>query len=126
MVNVNSNHWIAIVVDCKKSTVWWVDSLRGSIQGVCKFVNWWLRRHLMHGFEWKEMAVSYQINGYSCGLLAWWALGHFFIPNKYPLFSGKHANDGRLAVLNRIIALHLQVCCTSLISFNPYTDNKLV
>lgn len=39
MVNVNSNHWIAVVVDCKKSTVWWADSLRGSIQGVRKFVD---------------------------------------------------------------------------------------
>lgn len=53
-------------------------------------------------FSHEQLPISTQKDTYSCGMLAWNAIQHHFLPEKHELLSAQDINDSRLHVFLRI------------------------
>jgi len=76
IVNVNSNHWVAVIVDLWSSTVLYGDSLGGSDGDVVAALSWWAGFHMGRQFSQAALPIGIQTNTISCGLFAKVGLMH--------------------------------------------------
>jgi len=81
IVNVNSNHWVAVIVDLRSSTVLYGDSLGGSDGDVVAALSWWAGFHTGRQFSQAALPIGIQTDTISCGLFAINALFHHFFPD---------------------------------------------
>ncbi|TFK81825.1 hypothetical protein K466DRAFT_437998, partial [Polyporus arcularius HHB13444] len=111
LINVSSNHWVAMVVDFERQKVLYGDSL-GSAAPVAEIVDvltWWIAQHSSVPFTWCELPITHQTDGFSCGILSWNALAHYFLPDLYKLSGARLSDvDGlRLSTFLDIVHRHL-------------------
>jgi hypothetical protein len=108
MIHINGDHWVAIVLDFKKSLVWYGDSFgRKPTVEVTSVINWWTFHHTGCKFAYHDLKASSQKDGFSCGLLGPNALGHFYWPEKYPLIDVAKVDTERVRTLLRVVRRHL-------------------
>ncbi|KAF7350324.1 hypothetical protein MVEN_01336900 [Mycena venus] len=106
--HVNENHWVAAAVDVLDKSVEFGDPAGEEDVDVCAALQWFLRQHLPNSVNTLspiELACTRQRDGHNCGLYAPNAIGHRFLPDKYPLFSSDIllGDLGRLEMLRRVI-----------------------
>jgi hypothetical protein len=125
IVNYQDTHWVAIVLDFPNKTIWQGDSLDWEMEAKLREpLEWWIHDHTSTTFAYKKMQVTHQKDTFSCGLLAWNALSHYFLPDYCPLIDQRDVAHARLKVL-------LQVCDQHCISVRnhsfrdrPHTDHS--
>lgn len=101
------SHWLAVVVDAKSDRILYGDSFDGQMnESLKKVLSWWTHHHTGRVFTFELLTITRQLDGFSCGLLSWNALAHYFYPLKYPLINANAVDDGRLEVLLRIADHH--------------------
>lgn len=108
IAHVDDIHWIALVLDFESQQILFGDSLGGALnKEVCKVVRWWTELHTGKKFTIATLPISRQIDGYSCGLLAWNALVVHFLPKRsYSLMKPTMVDNERLKVMLRVIQRH--------------------
>jgi hypothetical protein len=107
IVNYKKTHWAAIVLDFGTQTIWHGDSLDfGMDPGLLTALKWWIQQHHSASFRYKKMLITNQLDGHSCGLLAWNSLAHFFLPERHPLIDPLTVAAERLRVLLRVCEKH--------------------
>jgi hypothetical protein len=103
IANCWENHWVAVVVDFHTQTIWHGDSLGWEIEPQLKgALEWWTSQQTSKAFMHRTLPITRQIDGFSCGLLAWNALAHFFLPEEFPLMDAAEVTSERLQVLLKI------------------------
>ncbi|KZP06265.1 hypothetical protein FIBSPDRAFT_764713 [Athelia psychrophila] len=113
-VTHRDGHWLAVVVDAENDQVLYGDSFGGAIDSEMKTVlMWWTQLHTGRTFSLVQLTLTYQIDGYSCGLLAWNGVAHHLYPLKYPLIKADAVDDGRLEVLLKIANHHQDRVCVN-------------
>jgi hypothetical protein len=70
-------------------------------------ISWWIQAHTLVPFIYKMLPITYQEDTFSCGLLAWNSLTHYFLPAQNPLVDPSLVAIARLKVLLRISTHHL-------------------
>jgi hypothetical protein len=109
IMNYKGTHWVALVLDFCTHTIWHGDSLGWTMDIKLKTVlEWWTREHTSVPFMYKSLPIMHQDDAFSCGLLAWNALSHFFLPAIYPLINAMDTAAERLRVLLRVCERHQQ------------------
>ncbi|KAF8229607.1 hypothetical protein L208DRAFT_1017948, partial [Tricholoma matsutake] len=108
IANINVNHWVAIVLDFANHLILYGDSLHQlHHHDLIIVLEWWMHHHTGFTFEVKDLLVSHQTDGYSCGLLAWNALVIYFLGEKgYLLIKPEDVDNKRLMVMLHIIERH--------------------
>lgn len=112
ITNIGGNHWVAIAVDFKAQEILYGDSLGHTITDELRnIINWWTYLHTGHHFMHRHLPITHQLDGFSCGILAWNALATFFLQPCCQLMDPKRARVERLEVLLAILERHNgQVC----------------
>jgi hypothetical protein len=91
IVNSHESHWVAIILDFHTHTIWHGDSLGWKMESKLKdTLEWWTFMYTSVHFTHNHLPITRQLDTFSCRLLAWNALCHFFFPELYPLI--KSAN----------------------------------
>ncbi|KAG6380266.1 hypothetical protein JVT61DRAFT_8358 [Boletus reticuloceps] len=90
ITNVNGNHWVATVMD-------FAEHLHPILQ-------------LTRAFA--ELPIPFQQDSFSCGILAFGALAHFYLPDQYPLMDPRLVDDERIKVFLEIGRHHLKHATT--------------
>ncbi|KIL67421.1 hypothetical protein M378DRAFT_74122, partial [Amanita muscaria Koide BX008] len=105
--NDGENHWIALVMDFTRGTVFYGDSLGKKISDhLREMLDWWIHLHTGRHFDYRDLPITQQQDSYSCGLLAWLALAVFLFKGKYRLADPSCVAQERLKVLLRIAEKH--------------------
>lgn len=122
MVHINGDHWIAITLDFKNSLIWYGDSFdNAAVEDVTSVINWWTFHHTGREFAYRKMKMSAQTVGFSCGLLGTNGLGHFYMPEKYPLIDVARVDVERVRILLRVVQRHLNQDDVSPIALNNWS-----
>ena len=98
-------HWAPIVVDFRAKLVWHGDSLGWPMEKSHKTaLEWWLAKYSTSKFTYHSLLITQQSDSHSCGLLAWNALSHFFLPTLHALIDPSDVASARLQVFLRVCA----------------------
>ena len=110
IVNINSNHWVPIVVDFRASKILYGDSMGGVIdEKIEEILTWWTYHHTGVTFTKTYLPITRQRDGFSCGLLAWNALATYLLPHIHSLFNALDMAKERLKIFLQVIEQHDQV-----------------
>jgi len=93
IVNVNNNHWVAVVVDAIQSTIRYGDSLGGD--------------------DAEVKAITRQRDSHSCLIFAVNAAKHFILPAQTPLLQFEAAAEARISMFMHVAQRDLK-----LVSYN--------
>lgn len=120
LLHVNNNHWIAIVLDFAHSQILIGDSLKHDPNSaLLDILSWWTHHHTSRTFTTALLPTTVQHDTFSCGVLAFNALAHYVLPEKYNLIDSNAVRDERLRVLLEVIKRHSdQVSCSLHSEFN--------
>ena len=101
LANGRDEHWVAFVLDFDVSEILFGDSLSGNEaeEDTKMVLSWWTHFHTRQHFTYQKLPITHQIDSYSCSLLSWNALMHWFFPWRYPLIDPKQVANERLKVL---------------------------
>jgi len=105
LVNLDQNHWVAVVVDIQLHKILYGDPLGMTIPRLVKeTLDWWLNYHSFDtmGFTYDQLPITLQKDSFSCGLLSWNALVAHLIDGA-ELLAADAVSEGRLQVLLDII-----------------------
>ncbi len=84
--NVNFTHWISVAIDFTCGSILYGDSLGYKPdEDVLETLEWWLSQHTEMHFKLETLTSTRQRDIISCGLLAYNAIGHHFLPDSIPL-----------------------------------------
>jgi len=109
LVNLNRNHWVAVVLDFRTREIWYGDSLRQRMpETMKKVLEWWTYFHSGEQFTHQLLPVTAQKDSFSCCLLAWDALAVFFSGGKEMLLDAENVAEARLNVLLKVVQRHTQ------------------
>jgi hypothetical protein len=104
IMNYEGIHWFALVLDFPNQVIWYGDSLDFEMEKELKqALEWWIKGVT---FTYKKMLITRQKDTFSCGLLAWIALCHYFLPKRHPLIDPGNVAAARLKVLLRVCERH--------------------
>ncbi|KAJ7150102.1 hypothetical protein C8R43DRAFT_887447, partial [Mycena crocata] len=109
IANENENHWVVLAIDCEKKLVGYGNGFGTSVPAsLRKHLDWWLFEHLGVQFKWKDIPVAKQIDGHSCGILAYLVLAYWFNKERFPLPNSTAASmaDERIKMFLRIFERH--------------------
>ena len=82
----DNKHWVGLVIDAKEHTIHYGDALGSPIPAkLLEAYEWWILQHTPSPFKMKDLPVTKQDDGSSCGILADNSLDHFALPGAYPL-----------------------------------------
>jgi hypothetical protein len=99
--------------------IWYGDSWgRKPVDEVTSILDWWTFYHTGNKFTYQKLKISSQTDSFSCGLLGANGLGHFYLPEKYPLIDVAKVDTKGVRVLLRVVQRHLdhaEVCLRSVI-----------
>ena len=108
MVHIGGDHWVAIALDFEQSLVWYGDSFgRKPVEEVTSVLDWWTFHHTGCKFAYRNMKISTQTDGFSCGLLGSNALAHFYLPETHPLIDVATVDTERVRILLKVGQRHL-------------------
>jgi hypothetical protein len=108
IINCQNTHWVAVVLDFSSHVIWHGDSLGWQMEAKTKdVIAWWIQAHTSVPFTHKPLPVTHQDNIFSCGLLAWNLLVHYFLPAQNPLIDASLVAIARIKVLLRISTHYL-------------------
>jgi hypothetical protein len=104
IVNVDDNHWVAVVVDTVRATIQYGDSLEGDGAEVKAVVEWWVNAHILHRFSYENLPITHQRDGHLCLLFAANEIGHFILPAQIPLLQADAATTSakRISMFVRV------------------------
>ena len=109
IMNVNSNHWVATVMDFAEHRILYGDSLgRVPENEHITTIQWWAQYHSSTQFTVTELPIPLQQDSFSCGILAFGALAHFYLPAQYPLMDAQLVDEERIKVFLEIARHHLK------------------
>ncbi|KAF8805769.1 hypothetical protein BYT27DRAFT_7103724, partial [Phlegmacium glaucopus] len=95
LVNLNWNHWVAVVLDFWMGEIWYGDSLEQQIpETVKKVLEWWTYFHRGKQFTHQSLPVIIQKDSFSCCLLAWNVSTVFFSNGKEKLLNAGNVVEG--------------------------------
>ena len=107
IMNCKDIHWVALVIDFRQKTLWHGDSLGWPMEKeVMEALRWWLTKLTSEPLVYRKLEITHQRDSFSCGLLAWNALAHFFQPANHPLIDPLNVAAARLRVLVRLCQKH--------------------
>ncbi|KAG1738086.1 uncharacterized protein EDB91DRAFT_1005000, partial [Suillus paluster] len=107
LLHINNNHWIAIVLNFMHSQILVGDSFQHNLDpAVLDILSWWTHHHTSCTFTTTILPTTVQHNIFSCGVLAFNALAHYFLPAKYNLINSNAIRDERLRVLLEVVKHH--------------------
>ena len=110
LVNLNQNHWVAVVLDFRTREIWYGDSLGQQIlETVKRVLAWWTCFYSGKQFMHQSLPITIQKDSFSCCLLAWNVLAVFFLGGKEELLDAGNVAEGQLNVLLNVIWRHAQV-----------------
>jgi hypothetical protein len=108
MVHIGGDHWVAIALDFEQSLVWYGDSFgQKPVEEVTSVLDWWTFHHTGWKFAYRNMKISTQTDGFSCGLLGSNALAHFYLPETHPLIDVATVDTERVHILLKVGQRHL-------------------
>jgi hypothetical protein len=107
LVNINGNHWVAVILDFKHDLILLGDLLDQNKHAMTDILEWWTEHHSGCQFTVQPLAITHQQDIFSCGLLSFNALAHHFLPNLYPLIDAMLVANGRLEMMLEVIEQHL-------------------
>jgi hypothetical protein len=98
----NNQHWVRLVVDAKEKAIHYGDSLEYPIPpDLLQNYEWWISQHSSSSFVLKDLPVTHQEDGSSCGV-ADNGLNHFTSPKLFPLFKSSEARAARMSTFIRV------------------------
>ncbi|KAG6370619.1 hypothetical protein JVT61DRAFT_11243 [Boletus reticuloceps] len=107
--HIQGNHWTGIAIDAVQLHISYGNSMQQAVPDDLKdAIKWWLALYFTSPFTWEPLAITAQIDSYSCGLLAANSLMHYINPNIHPLLL-PHPADLDVAHLhwgNMVISSH--------------------
>ncbi|KAJ8579778.1 hypothetical protein M405DRAFT_754106 [Rhizopogon salebrosus TDB-379] len=108
IANINGNHWVAFVLDFRQRSILIADSLGVDVGDLLNVLHWWTSHHTGHHFTQQSLAITHQLDGFSCGLLSFNALAHHFLPDTNPLIGADASAvaNGRLRMMLDVAARH--------------------
>ncbi|THU94789.1 hypothetical protein K435DRAFT_667696, partial [Dendrothele bispora CBS 962.96] len=78
LANVRDTHWVAIIINTERLTIFHADSMGDFIDDELKLaLQWWTYQHFGKDFNVCDMPVCKQQDMHSCGILAFGALEAF-------------------------------------------------
>lgn len=101
-----ADHWVPLIIDGKERCFRYGDSLTKNPTPPPELktaLELWSLEHTNQPFSFKTLPITYQIDGHSCGPLAYNALEHFVLPKATPLVSSNEAACVRMLGLLDII-----------------------
>ena len=113
-------HWVSFIVDPIASTIFYANSLRQHIPSNLRdALQWWLcdlRRQMEEpetSPQFKQILVTPQYDGFSCGILSTNSLAHHFLPHTLPLVSSDAISVKRYRIecTLEILKLSIQPVC---------------
>ncbi|KAJ6525402.1 hypothetical protein B0H19DRAFT_903606, partial [Mycena capillaripes] len=107
--NIADNHWITLIVDCEKGIIGYGDGFGSKAPAsLRKHLDWWLFEHLATEYRWTDIPVPKQLDGHSCGIMAYFALAYWFDKKRFPLPTSTAASmaDERIKMFLRIVERH--------------------
>lgn len=108
ITNVCGNHWVSTVVDFMAGRILYGDSLGGQPENeFISAIQWWIQYHTNTQFVISELMVPRQEDSFSCGILAFNVLAHFYLPKQYPLMDTMWIGEERLKNFLEIGRRHL-------------------
>jgi hypothetical protein len=94
------------VINFKLGTVFYGDSLgKGISIELQKILDWWIYLHTGQRFSYEWLPITFQRDGYSCGLLAWDALVSFLL-KRDALITATKVGGAHLGVLLYVVKQH--------------------
>lgn len=107
IANINDVHWVTFIVDFKECTILYGDSLSGPINAeLSSMLSWWIQKHAQQTFKVARLSITLQSDDFSCGIMAYNALAHAFLPRDHPLLKPRHAVLERLIVMYKVLKRH--------------------
>ncbi|KAG1778132.1 hypothetical protein EV702DRAFT_968606 [Suillus placidus] len=124
LVNINDNHWVAVILDFVHDLILLGDSLDQNKHVMKDILEWWTKHHSGRQFTVQPLAITCQQDIFSCGLLSFNALAHHFLPGLYPLVDAMLVANGRLEMMLEVIEQHLDQVHTPLLLSDLLIINK--
>ena len=113
-----NQHWVGLVVDAEEKAIYYGDSLESPIPpDLVETYQWWISQHSSTSFEVKNLPITHQEDGSSCGILADNSLTHFALPNLVPLFKSFEARAARMSAFIHVANHILERVSTHIILF---------
>ena len=107
LYNLNRNHWISIVIDGSQDVILVGDSLHSNANAlVIGAISWWTHRHTNRHFRTGTLPITMQMDTFSCGLLSFNSLAHFYREESSPLIGARDVAIERIKIFLRIVARH--------------------
>lgn len=120
ILNVNENHWVAMVIDFEHSRFLYGDPKGWAPNDeVVDVIDWWTMYHAGIQFTQGFLKTSPQSvnDNHNCGMLASNALAHHCLPDMHPLVDVRRLEEEQLRMFLRVVELHHdQVCEPDLLS----------
>jgi hypothetical protein len=100
----DNKHWVRLIIDAKEQTTHYGDALNAPIPtDLFEAYEWWISQHTPSPFEMKDLQITKQEDGESCGILADNGLNHFALPGVFPLMKASEVRTvGRMSTFIRI------------------------
>ncbi|KAI0071324.1 hypothetical protein K474DRAFT_1607112 [Panus rudis PR-1116 ss-1] len=107
VVNVFNSHWVCLAVDFANTTILYGDSFGHEMGDTLKeTMMWWTYHHTKKQFRLHPLPITPQKDSYNCGVLAWNALAHLVLPDRYHLLESREVASERLRIAARVIERH--------------------
>lgn len=107
MINLDNEHWVSLVCNFQNETILYGDSLKRPMpDGVKEVIDWWTFNHAGKEFTHLDLDVPRQTDFHSCGLMAFYSLAVFLLPDTYHMIDPKDVDSERLKMLLRVINRH--------------------
>ncbi|TFK16529.1 hypothetical protein FA15DRAFT_552438, partial [Coprinopsis marcescibilis] len=107
VINLGGNHWVACIIDFRKETIHYGDSLGKPIPTLpLGTLRWWISQHTESTFMVANLPITTQRDGYSCGILACNVIASFCSDQRVPLVPANRADEMQLEIFVRIAASH--------------------
>ncbi|KAG2362564.1 hypothetical protein BDR07DRAFT_1222869, partial [Suillus spraguei] len=107
LVNINDDHWVAVILDFKHDLILLGDSLDQSKCVMKDVLECWTKHHSGCQFTVQPLAITHQQDTFLCGLLSFNALAHHFLPDSYPLVDAMLVANGQLEMMLEVMEQHL-------------------
>lgn len=105
--HIRSTHWVPVIVDTTHGVLFYGDSLAYEPDEVVLLsVRWWISQHTTAPLKLENLTCTQQRDTISCGLMAYNAIAHHFLPESVPLAAASDVAVERLRALIDIVDYH--------------------
>ena len=99
------NHWVTVILDVETSSILYGDSFTlpppTELQDM---LRWWLSHHRTETFQWADLPITLQSDGFSCPILSAYSMAHALLPPLFPLIPEENCIQARIDMLILIIS----------------------